>query len=229
MHMKVRIHAGQVGQMINADVAHVGAAPLPAQRTDSVMVRVLVLAANPVSTPRLRLDEEMRAIDEAIRRAEHRDRFELRQHWAVRVADLASHLQRHQPDIVHVVGHGESSGDLILEDEHGDMRPVPPEHLARIFVLLQARLRCVVFNACHSRAQAEAVGQHIGAVIGMSEPVGDRAAIGFASVFYEALAYGRSVKTAFELALAQARAAGARKQGDPVLIGCADAAGLRFV
>lgn len=226
--MKIRIHAGQIGQMINADVAHVGAAPQPTQPLERTLVRVLFLAANPVSTSRLRLDEEMRAIDEAIRRGEHRDQFDLRQHWAVRASDVASHLQRHQPDIVHIVGHGTSSGELILEDEHGSMRPVPPEQLARIFVLLQARLRCVVFNACHSRTQAEAIAQHIGAVIGMSQPVGDRSAIRFASVFYEALAYGRTVKTAFELGLAQARAAGAQQQGEPVLLGCADAAQLHF-
>jgi hypothetical protein len=226
--MKIRIHAGQISQMINADVVHVGAAPQPAQPQDSAMVRVLFLAANPASTARLRLDEEMRAIDEAIQRGQHRDRFDLRQHWAVRASDVASHLQRHAPDIVHIVGHGAPSGELILEDAHGDMRPVPPEHLARIFVLLQARLRCVVFNACHSRAQAEAIAQHIDAVIGMSQPVGDRSAIGFAGAFYEALAHGKAVKTAFELGLAQARAAGAQKQGDPVLIGCADAARLHF-
>lgn len=226
--MKLRVRAKHIGQMITTDTAYIGTAP-PAEESSRATVRILFLAANPAHTARLRLDEEMRAIDEAIRRAEHRERFDLRQHWAVRASELSSHLQRHRPDILHIVGHGAPSGELLLEDEQQQMRPVPPEHLGRVLALLQPRLQCVVFNACHSRAQAEAVAQQVGAVIGMSQAVGDHSAIRFASAFYEALAYGRTVQTAFDIGLAQARAAGARQQGEPVLIGCADTTQLRFV
>ena len=47
--------------------------------------------------------------------------------------------------------------------------------------------------------QAEAIAQHIDCVVGMAAEIGDEQARAFAASFYEALAYGRNVKTAFEL------------------------------
>ena len=47
-------------------------------------VKVLFLAANPYGTVRLKLDEEIRAITQRIRAAEHRDLIEVVQEHAVR-------------------------------------------------------------------------------------------------------------------------------------------------
>ena len=46
----------------------------PAQAKKKV---ILILVANPRSTPTLRLDEEVREIDAGLRRANQRDRFQL--------------------------------------------------------------------------------------------------------------------------------------------------------
>jgi hypothetical protein len=48
--------------------------------------RILLLAANPSSTPRLAVDEEAREINEKLRLAQNRDSFELITCWAVRPA-----------------------------------------------------------------------------------------------------------------------------------------------
>jgi hypothetical protein len=45
---------------------------------------ILLLAANPRQTSQLRLDEEVREIDEGLRRANKREQFKLEQKWAVR-------------------------------------------------------------------------------------------------------------------------------------------------
>ncbi|WP_232224180.1 hypothetical protein [Mastigocladopsis repens] len=45
---------------------------------------ILLLAANPRKTSALRLDEEVREIDEGLRRANKREQFKLEQKWAVR-------------------------------------------------------------------------------------------------------------------------------------------------
>ncbi|MBW4626312.1 MAG: hypothetical protein KME49_12620 [Brasilonema octagenarum HA4186-MV1] len=45
---------------------------------------ILLLAANPRNTSQLRLDEEVREIDEGLRRANKRELFKLEQKWAVR-------------------------------------------------------------------------------------------------------------------------------------------------
>ena len=167
------------------------------------MIKILFLAANPKNTGRLRLDEEIRSIDQVLRHAEYREQFDLQQQWAVRVADLQSHLLRHQPDIVHFSGHGSKSREIILEGSAGKGHPVSARALSRLFAVLKDNVRCVVLNACYSENQARAIAEHIECVIGMSKAVGDQAAISFAAAFYQALGYGRDVKTAFELGCVQ--------------------------
>jgi hypothetical protein len=68
---------------------------------------------------------------------------------------------------------------------------------------LKDNIRCVILNACYSEQQAGAIAEHIDCVIGMTEAIGDKAAISFASAFYQALGYGRDVKTAFDLGCVQ--------------------------
>ncbi len=57
------------------------------------------------------------------------------------------------------------------------------------------------FNACYSRAQAEAAAQHVDVAIDMNAPIGDEAARVFATQFYSAIGFGYSVRRAFEQAL----------------------------
>lgn len=166
-------------------------------------IRILFLAANPTDTTQLRLGEEVREIDAALRQAEYREHFDLRQHHAVRVADLQGLLLRHQPDILHFSGHGSDAGEIILEDGSGRAHPVTPQALGSVFAARKSNIRCVVLNACLSQAQAEAIVQHVDAVVGMAVAIGDRAAISFATAFYQALAYGESMRTAFESGTAQ--------------------------
>lgn len=164
------------------------------------MIKILFLAANPANMLPLHLDEESRLVDQALRTADFRDRFDLRQHWAVRYGDLQELLLRHRPDIVHFSGHGSAAGELMLQDDYRRTYPVSPETLTRLFGVLKDSVRCVVFNACYSEIQAEAVAAHIDCVVGMSAAISDAAALEFAAAFYQALAYGRSVAAAFDLA-----------------------------
>ena len=65
--------------------------------------------------------------------------------------------------------------------------------------MLRDNIRCVVLNACYSEQQAQAIAEHIDCVVGMTNAVGDDAAIQFATAFYRALGFGRDVQTAFDL------------------------------
>lgn len=162
-------------------------------------IRILFLGANPTDGVRLRLDQEVREIDHALRLADLGGRFELWQKWAVRPSDLQAHLLRHRPDILHFSGHGGPGNAILLEGEDGATRPVDATRLARLLAQFNRRLRCVFLNACYSEAQGSAIAREIDCVIGMSNEVLDRAAIRFAANFYQALAFGCSVKAAFEL------------------------------
>lgn len=199
---KVRIEAHDVeagGELVAVDIGG-GGGPDPADRADLERpIRILFLAANPVDTDTLRLDEEMRAIDRAMRAAEFRDRFEIDQHWAVRVGDLQEALLRFRPNIVHFSGHGTDASEIVLQTESGAVQAVPQEALSRLFSVLRDNVRCVVLNACYSETQAQAIAESIDCVVGMTSAVGDDAAIEFATAFYRAIGYGRDVQTAFDL------------------------------
>ncbi len=180
-------------------------------------VKVLFLAANPSDTTRLRLDEEIRVIDEKLRQTEFRDVFEIEQQWAVRVSDLQGFLLRHKPDIVHFSGHG-SRESIILEDNSGISRPVSTHALSSLFSVIRDNVRCVVLNACYSEQQARAIANHIDCVIGMSKAVGDLSSISFSAAFYQALGFGRDVKTAFDLGCIEIDLEGLNDEDIPNLV-----------
>lgn len=196
------------------------------------------MAANPSVTEPLRLDKESKAIDTALQTTTYRDRFEIKQQWAVSVAELQGLLQRHQPHIVHFSGHGSSSGDIILETSSrgagtgrsreilsqeqgsgsGQTGHVSPRALSELFRLLKGNIRCVLLNACYSEDQAKGIAEHIDCVIGMNTTIGDAAAIEFAASFYQALGYGQDVQTAFGLGRNQIDLSNLNEQDTPQLL-----------
>ncbi|MBF2051671.1 MAG: CHAT domain-containing protein [Elainella sp. C42_A2020_010] len=181
---------------------------------------ILVLAANPIESTRLALDQEVREIEEGLRRSKHRDLFKVEQRWAVRAYDLRRALLDVEPQIVHFCGHGTphsaagsttdasrklsvvaeevDEGGIVLEDETGKATLVKGQALTNLFSLFKDQLDCVVLNSCYSEAQAELIVQQIPIVIGMKREIGDRAAIEFSRGFYDALGAGRSIDAAFE-------------------------------
>jgi hypothetical protein len=203
-------------------------------------ITILFLAANPHDTSRLNLDEEIRAIDGALQKAPHRNRFRIEQHWAVRSTELDDFLLRHRPQIVHFSGHGSAASELILEaasTTRDVRRAAPPERtseavssasLARVFAPLKGTVRCVVMNACYSETQAAAIAEYVDCVVGMSRAIADSAAINFSSAFYQALAHGESIDHAFELACSEIDRASLADDDVPQLIGRGNA-GLAFV
>ena len=177
---------------------------------------ILILAANPSDTTRLRLPKEVREIEEGLALSAGRDRFKVISQWAVRPDDLRRALLKHQPQIVHFSGHGEGEHGLIFESDKDKRKRVSGEALARLFGLCPS-VECVLLNACYSQVQAATIGQKVDYVIGMSQDVGDRAAINFAVGFYDALGYGRTVPEAYEFGLAAIDLEGINETATPVL------------
>jgi hypothetical protein len=169
------------------------------QQKPGLVKTILVLAANPKNTPRLRLDEEVREIDAGLQQAKKRELFDLKQRWAVRVQDVYQSLLDFKPQIVHFSGHGVGDDGLELEDETGKVRLVDTVALAGLFELFASNIECVILNACYSEVQAQAIVKHISYVIGMNKEIGDKAAIKFATGFYNALGAGKPVEFAYEL------------------------------
>lgn len=163
-------------------------------------IKVLFLASNPANTERLRIDREARLIRERLLATTHAAGVHIISRWAVRLDDLLQALLEVQPHIVHFSGHGTRSQEILLEDSAGVDVPVSASALAGIFGVLKDQISLVVLNACYSQQQAEAINQHIDVTIGMGRYVSDEAAIEFAATLYQAIGFGRSLQTAFDLA-----------------------------
>jgi hypothetical protein len=161
-------------------------------------ISVLFLAANPVSTPQLALDMEIRQIEDHLRGAPLAHLVSLKSKWAVRPDDLLRLLNDGPPDILHFSGHGTPGSELVLMGQDGTPRPVAPEALTSLFGAFTGQVRVVVLNSCYSDGQAASIVPNVDVTVGMRSEVGDEAARAFAAAFYRALAYGRTVQEAFE-------------------------------
>lgn len=162
------------------------------------VISVLFLAANPLDEDELRLDEEARSIHEMIRKSEHRDSVRLESRWAVRPLDALQAINEVEPTIVHFSGHGSDQDEIVFQNEQGNAKVVSLAAIVQMMKASSDKIRLVFFNSCYSRAQAEAVVDHVEAAIGMNDSIGDEAARVFSSQFYSAIGFGKSVQTAFE-------------------------------
>jgi pterin-4a-carbinolamine dehydratase len=160
---------------------------------------ILFLAANPKETTRLRLQEEERETKEKLR-SQGYGKVPIYSSGATRPRDIQQAMLDSKPQIVHFSGHGIGEEGLVFEDMDGKTKLISSEALADLAKIFAERgLECIVLNACYSKFQAEAIVQHIPYVIGMSQAVGDRAAIEFSSGFYGAIGAGESIEFAYRL------------------------------
>lgn len=193
--------------------ARLRAAPWAQSPTE---IDVLFIAASPEDQEPLRLDKEVREIQQRVRMSELREA--VRFHWrpATQVTDLLQALNEVRPHIVHFSGHG-SQDALIFEDADGHAKRLSNSDLAQLLRISSDRIRLAVFNSCHSADQAATACDHIDAAIGMEQPVEDHAAKVFAGQFYNALGFGKSLCEAFEQAKLQLKLATGATSGEPQL------------
>lgn len=161
-------------------------------------IRVVFFAANPFLASPLALDNEMREITRKVKMATQRDRLQITQAWATQTEDLLQYLNEVQPEIVHFSGHGSSNGELFLASSTGEEQAVPAEALQALFVAFKGTVQVVLLNACYSAVQGKAIAESVPYVIGMKSPISDLAATMFASSFYSALSFGKTVEESFQ-------------------------------
>jgi hypothetical protein len=177
----------------------------PSQRR----LRILVVAAHPIGTGHLSIDEEtaviLRGFD-ALIRAELADVQVLS---STSVGELHNKVMCEQFDVVHFIGHGEydaqtDRGYLLFEDRNGGVHRVDERKLKEI--LCQRSIRLVFLNACETgrggrvdfnRGVAPSlVAGGVPTVIANQYSVLDVSATVFAQSLYWALAQGMSVGSA---------------------------------
>lgn len=181
-------------------------------------IKILFFASNPDHSTPLKLDEEIHSIINKIRLSDNPDVLDLVSCWAVRPDDLLQELNTHKPTIVHFSGHGSMVGEIVLMDDNRQPKAVNTSALRALFTTLKDNIRLVILNACYSEVQATAISEIVDCVIGMNTDIGDEAAITFASSFYRATGFGRSVLEAFDQGKVALMLEGIPEEKTPVLL-----------
>lgn len=162
-------------------------------------IEVLFLASNPFreGAP-LRLHQEVRGIERALRGARHR--LKLVPCYAARTRDLRDALMRHDPRVVHFTGHGDDRL-IYLADASGRRGVVGKEALAELFGFLSEWIKVVILNGRDTLPMVDALSEVVDYAIGMNLPLSDPSAIAFAQAFYGALGTGEPVQASFDAAV----------------------------
>lgn len=216
-----RLPAGfyAANQLSRQQVANsIAALPVVAKHAASndTPIHLLFVAAGPSTLAPLRLGAEQRDIMEGLRSTSLRERFSMDQVPAARSKDLINALNRYDPTILHISGHG-NEDVIVFEAEDGSSAVVDGDLLKRIIMLSGSRLKLVVLSACESAKQAKALISHVDAAIGMKTSIGDEAARTFAVQLYKSLGEGVDLKRAFEQAALQIDVQGLQQGSTPVL------------
>jgi hypothetical protein len=161
---------------------------------------VLYLTANPDPNSPLRVDAEIRKVQEAVRGSVFRDNITIEYRPAADLNSLVNGLNDHRPQIVHFSGHGSISGLAVDSGKVGKpaVRALSFELLAKALSATDHPPTVVVLNSCESSAAGKLVLRTSDVVVTMRVPITDIAATAFAQRFYAAIASGQSVKSAFE-------------------------------
>lgn len=160
--------------------------------------KILFLTANPVNSRHLMLDEEFRRIKERLHESSLNNHIELVDVQAARPDDWLQALNAQRFRMVHFSGHGTRGGALQHVGSDGAAQPVSFQALKATLRALKGEICLMVFNACHSRQQAEMIAEEIDCVVAINEAIPDDAAIVFSNAFYRALFSRKLVQNAFD-------------------------------
>lgn len=171
-----------------------GACEPPSTDRGKNTMRILFMAANPTTTSPLDLEEELRGLELELKGVKYRDQITLTARHAVRPDDLLRHVRTERPTVIHFSGHGSPNG-IVLRSDDGSYTEVSGESLRRF---LHGRgVELLVLNACHTKNQADHIGDAVGAIVGTTNKVDDEAARRFTVAFYRSLGDGLSIREAF--------------------------------
>lgn len=198
-----------MARMIDSSEPHVEAAA-------GDLKRVLLAAANPADTDRLKLNAELKRVSDILSRHDLRPVILERTTRSV----LLERIGDCEPQIVHFMGHGSidsphGKGVLLFEGKRRAIDAVDAPTFASFFVG-RAMPRLVLLNSCLTAATGRArtfnafssvaaalIAAGVPAVIAMQSTIRDDNAVKFTEALYGALVRGNAI----EDALSQARAA----------------------
>lgn len=141
-------------------------------------LNILYLTANPDEANSLRVDAEVRHVQDAVRGSRLRDSIAVHYSPAADLDSILDGLNDHKPRIVHFSGHGYAGG--ITVDHAGVKRPkskvIAFELLAKTLAATDTPPDIIVLNACQSAGARKAFLPPAKAIVVMQKSISDLAA-----------------------------------------------------
>jgi hypothetical protein len=180
---KEKSHAREIARLTSPTVHYVVVQPPKPE-----VLRVLYMTANPEMD--LRTEVEVRDVQQAVKRALHRDLIDVQYRPAATPEDLLDGLNDVRPHVVHFSGHAGDAAVLFdnASVDSPDGREVPFELLARALGATAEPPKLLVLNGCDTLDGAEVLLEATPVVIAMATEISDLAATAFAARFYAAVA-----------------------------------------
>lgn len=183
-------------------------------------LNVLYLTASPDKEMPLRVDAEVRRVQETIRGSVFRDKIKIEYRPAADLNSLINGLNDLRPQIVHFSGHGNEGG--IATDTGKVGKPIAKmlsfELLAKALDATDHPPKVIVLNSCNSSSAKKSLLPIVKIIIAMQVSVTDVAAAAFAQKFYAAIASGQSVNAAFKQGLIAVEAVSITEVDTPALL-----------
>jgi len=156
-------------------------------------LRLLYMTANPEMD--LRTEVEVRDVQQAVKRALHRELIDVQYRPAATPEDLLDGLNDVRPHVVHFSGH---AGDAAVPFDNASVdnpqgHEVPFELLARALGATTEPPTLLVLNGCDTLEGAEVLLDATPVVIAMATEISDLAVSAFAARFYAAVASAQPI------------------------------------
>ncbi len=187
-----RRHAQEIARLSSPTVRYVHEVrSIPTPKPE--VLRVLYLTANPEMN--LRTEVEVRDVQQAVRKATHRDLIKISYRPAATPEDLLDGLNDLRPHVVHFSGHAGSAAILFdnASVDTPDSRKVTFDLLARVLDATNSPPTLLVLNGCDTLDGAEVLLDSTPVVIAMASEITDLAASAFAARFYSAIASAQPI------------------------------------
>lgn len=155
----------------------------------------LVFYANPEDQDHLYLEEEEKAIKEAVKTPKVNKIV----HTFIRNArtkDIHTKILEHKPKILYFAGHGDKNS-LVFETYNSKTRIVKSRPLANALSLRNHKIKCVILNSCSSSVTGEKIASDIEYVIAMNGSINDNIATNFVARLLEEINHGESLVNAY--------------------------------
>jgi hypothetical protein len=160
-------------------------------------LKVLYLSADPTQT--LRLEKEVRLVQDTVRGSKLRENIEILSLPAASHETLVNGINDESPRVIHFSGHGGADGIALESSSSRNPKPklISYKLLAKAISATDSPPDVVILCSCDGKNAVKELLPTAKAAIVMTDSISDLAATTFACGFYAAIASGQSLKSAF--------------------------------